>query len=167
MNPRYVVALTRKQLQTLSDAAELFARLRIGQFSEVLWKVYPELAGDPRWELSGNLLESAGVEVRGRGSNQSSQSEWSESSNILWDIHQAFSRANLSTTEMRTAIVRSNEPFPLVKVNKELPEETLRLKQICKDAIGASPENLENKIRFRIDVTPEMVLELIERLESK
>jgi hypothetical protein len=86
----YQVTLNSKQVEAISCACELFTRIRLGQFSDILWKVYPEkMLGEQRPEID-RLFDQLGMLLRGKLSHYGSDSDWSERSEITWDIYQVL-----------------------------------------------------------------------------
>lgn len=94
----YLIKLNKKQLSTISDALEVYARLGIGQFRDALeclplTDVFPEGWHDDMATIGRILSQHTISNVDGYTSYLSIHNEKvDEESKIAWDLHQVFRR---------------------------------------------------------------------------
>lgn len=86
----YQITLNAEQVQAISTACELFTRIRIGQLDDITWKVFPEKLTSDNRELIREYLDRLGLLYRGKLSHYGSDDDWSELSEITWDLHQVL-----------------------------------------------------------------------------
>lgn len=88
--PLYQITMTAEQVSAVSEACELFTRIRLGQFSDIIWKVYPDRLGQLDRDLTDKLFDGLGMVLRGKLSHYGSDSDWSKEAEVTWDIHQVL-----------------------------------------------------------------------------
>jgi hypothetical protein len=118
MNPqRYNVTLTEAQVSVISMACELVGRLRLGQFYDIVWKVYPETLGSGTvdHEKLRTLFDDISLELRKQRGHSGSDKDWTDAARAAWDIHQVF-RHRLSWDNNpggNNMNVHFDEPMPI------------------------------------------------------
>lgn len=116
VSKQYQLTVTAEQAQVLSDACELMARLRIGQFYDIVWKVFPETLGSEKidHEFVRGLFDRIAFELRDKPGHSGSDADWSEPCKVAWDLHQVV-RHRLAwdkTPEGNSMNVHFDEPMP-------------------------------------------------------
>jgi len=114
---KYNVTLTEAQVSVISMACELVGRLRLGQFNDIVWKVYPETLGSQTvdHEKIRTLFDEISLELRKQRGHSGSDADWTDDARAAWDIHQVF-RHRLSwdkNPEGNNMNVHFDEPMPM------------------------------------------------------
>jgi hypothetical protein len=160
---KYNVTLTEAQVSVISMACELVGRLRLGQFNDIVWKVYPETLGSQTvdHEKIRNLFDDISLELRKQRGHSGSDKDWTDDARVAWDIHQVF-RHRLSwdkTPEGNLMNVHFDEPMtmshkePLPKIErythaeKQRPESKIlsKTKSRSKQSEGATGTSAKEK----------------------
>ena len=119
--PTYTIEVTKAQAEVISTACELFARLRMGQFYDIVWKVFPDRMSEVNLSEIEKHLEVAGKLLRNKGSHESNDSERTEKSRRAWDLHQVI-RYRLSWDDKPQGGTTVNFYEPLVTAQETLAQ---------------------------------------------
>ena len=148
MSDTYTITITKKQLEVLTAASEVLARLGTGQFTMALeWLPFKKgfhLKYDTILYISNQLSPFLLQDIDGwRSSLGINNSDVSESAKIAWDLHQAFRKRlaweraveqgivpsldsprkwpEMLTVDFDNPMVTSNEPLPTFEETKYVP----------------------------------------------
>ncbi len=130
---KYDVTLTEAQVSVISMACELVGRLRLGQFYDIVWKVYPETMGSGTvdHEKLRTLFEEISLELRKRRGHSGSDADWTNDARTAWDIHQVFRHrlswdknpaGNFMNVDFDSPLPMSQEPLAKIQATNEIRE---------------------------------------------
>ena len=152
----YQITLNEQQVSTISKACELLLRIRLGQFEDILWKVFPDKFRSEEninMEAVRSTFDTLNYLLRNQRSNSGSDTEWSESSEISWDIHQV----------LRNRLALDGEP-PTdswnVDLNEPLPKSRMKLVQIERVGKGDKLQKCVDALTYIGNITEQIAVQV-------
>lgn len=128
MPEKYVLTLTREQAVLVKEACGLYAKLKIGQFSQIPEKLLHAKNGEDycnRRDMAEELLLSVATFIFGRDENGLLQVEKDRRYQMLWNAHMALHDCLISTEPLEDGASDDGGGLPVCRIVKESENERI------------------------------------------